>query len=465
MHAGAQEQQGLLEDSLKTKISTKYLETVSNKAEGLEKKINAKSAKTLRQFQQQELRMHRKLSKLDSLKAKQIFGDAQQQYASLENKLKDAKLNRYIPSLDSIGTSLKFLEQNPQFLSSAKDAGQKLKYAIDQVNGLKTELQKAEDIKTFIRQRKDYLRSQLKDLGFAKELKKLSKQSYYAAAQLNEYRELLKDHKKAERKTLELLTKTKLFKDFFRKNSMLASLFRLPGDDPSSFGGASLAGLQTRSQVTALIQSQISSGGPNAQQQLQQNIQQAQSELNRLKDKMNQAGGGSSDEELPDFKINNQRKKNFWKKWELGVNTQSNKPNSFFPVTTDISMMAGFRPHDNYVVGIGIGGLIGWGKDIRHIDISSQGMSIKSFAEIKIRGSFHFATEYEMVYRNEIRNIEQLKDRSVWQYSGLAGLSKVVSLKTKFFKKTKLQLMWDFLSYRQVPRTQAILFRVSYNIK
>jgi len=70
-----------------------------------------------------------------------------------------------------------------------------------------------------------------------------------------------------------------------------------------------------------------------------------------------------------------------------------------------------------------------------------------------------------MNYRSEIRNIEQLKDRSVWQYSGLAGLSKVVSLKTKFFKKTKLQLMWDFLSYEQVPRTQALIFRVNYNIK
>jgi hypothetical protein len=46
----------------------------------------------------------------------------------------------------------------------------------------------------------------------------------------------LKDHKKAERKAIELLSKTKLFKDFMRKNSMLASLFRLPGDqnDPLS---------------------------------------------------------------------------------------------------------------------------------------------------------------------------------------------------------------------------------------
>jgi hypothetical protein len=52
---------------------------------------------------------------------------------------------------------------------------------------------------------------------------------------------------------------------------------------------------------------------------------------------------------------------------------------------------------------------------------------------------------------------------SKWQQSGLVGISKVISIKSKFFKKTKLQLLWDFLSYEQVPRTQALKFRVGYN--
>jgi hypothetical protein len=52
---------------------------------------------------------------------------------------------------------------------------------------------------------------------------------------------------------------------------------------------------------------------------------------------------------------------------------------------------------------------------------------------------------------------------SSWQKSGLVGVSKIVSIKSKFFKKTKLQLLWDFLSYQQMPRTQPIKFRVGYN--
>jgi len=447
-------------------IPSAYLDNVTSKTSQLQLKLDRKSEKALQQMQKLEQKMMGKLRGRDSIKAKEIFGDAAQRYKELGQRLeKGLPLQQYLPSLDTAVTALKFLQQNPQFVSSVKDGGQRLSEALNKVKRMEGEFQKADEIRKWMRERKQYLKEGLLNLGFAKELKKLNKQLFYYSAQLNEYKELLKDHRKAERKALELLSKSSLFQKFFRKNSHLASLFRMPAEPDDPVNVANLSGLQTRASVNALIQNQLSSGGPNAQQQLQQNIQQAQSELNRLKDKVNQAGGGSSDEELPDFKINNQRKKNFWKKWGLGVNTQSNKPNSFFPVTTDISMMAGFRPHDNYVVGVGIGGLIGWGRDIRHIEISSQGMNIKSFAEIKIRGSLHFAAGYEMNYRSEIRNIEQLKDRSVWQYSGLAGLSKVVSLKTKFFKKTKLQLMWDFLSYEQVPRTQALIFRVNYNIK
>jgi hypothetical protein len=36
-------------------------------------------------------------------------------------------------------------------------------------------------------------------------------------------------------------------------------------------------------------------------------------------------------------------------------------------------------------------------------------------------------------------------------------------MKSRVFKKTKIQVLWDFLSYTQVPRTQAVLFRVGYD--
>ena len=49
--------------------------------------------------------------------------------------------------------------------------------------------------------------------------------------------------------------------------------------------------------------------------------------------------------------------------------------------------------------------------------------------------------------------------------AGLLGISKVVSIKSKLFKKTRVMLLWDMLSYQQVPRTQPVVFRIGYTIK
>ena len=68
-----------------------------------------------------------------------------------------------------------------------------------------------------------------------------------------------------------------------------------------------------------------------------------------------------------------------------------------------------------------------------------------------------------MNYKRTINDISQLESLSAWQQSGLLGLSKMVSLKTKFFKRTKVQVLWDFLSYGEVPRTQPVVFRIGYN--
>ena len=306
----------------------------------------------------------------------------------------------------------------------------------------------------------------MQQAGFAKELKKWNKQVYYFNQQLNDYKSLLKDHKRAEKKAMELLSKTKLFRDFLRKNSQLASLFRLPGDPADPTSPISFAGLQTRTQVNAIIQQQLLAGGPAAQQQFSQNLQQAQDQLNNWKNKLTQAGSSGSDDMMPEgFKPNNQKTKSFLQRVEIGTNIQSQKASGLFPATTDIGLSIGYKLTDKSILGIGASYKMGMGKDIRHINITHQGAGLRSFIDWKIKGSFWMSGGYEMNYRNAFRRIDVLKDLDAWQQSGLIGLSKVISLKTKFFSKTKLQLLWDFMSYQQLPRTQPILFRVGYAIK
>jgi hypothetical protein len=175
-------------------------------------------------------------------------------------------------------------------------------------------------------------------------------------------------------------------------------------------------------------------------------------------------GSENSDEEMPDgFKPNNQKTKSFLKRLELGTNVQSQKASNYFPVTSDLGLSLGYKLNDKSVIGVGASYKLGWGRNIHHINITQQGVSLRSFADWKIKGSFWLSGGYETNYRSEFQNVDQLKELNAWQQSGLIGLSKVVSLKTKFFKKTRLSFMWDFLSYQQVPRTQAVLFRVGYN--
>jgi len=310
------------------------------------------------------------------------------------------------------------------------------------------------------------LQQEFEQLGLVRELKKYNKELYYYSEQLKEYKQVLSDPIKFEKKAIELLSKTKVFQDFMRKNSMLASLFRIPGDPNDPTYLASLTGLQTRVQVNNLIQQQIASGGPNAQAQLQQGIQQAQSQMQQLKNKLMQFGKGSSDDIMPQgFKPNNQKTKSFLKRLEYGTNIQAQRSTYFFPATTDLGLSVGYKLNDKSIIGLGASYKVGLGRGWNNMELSSQGAGLRSYVDWKIKGSIWISGGYEMNYRSEFKSIDQLKDITAWQQSGLLGLSKVFAVKSKFFKKTKLQLLWDFLSYEQMPRTQPILFRINYALR
>jgi hypothetical protein len=280
-----------------------------------------------------------------------------------------------------------------------------------------------------------------------------------------EYKEAIKDSKKLERKAIELLSKTKAFQDFMRRNSQLASLFRLPGNDDAS--GASLAGLQTRVSVNALIQDRIGSGA-DAQAIFRQNVQSAQAQLSQLKEKIGKysngfVGNSSSDIDAPDFKPNEQKTKSFLKRLEYGGNVQSQRARMMFPITSDIGLSLGYKLNDKSIVGIGASYKMGLGKGWNNIKVSNEGVGLRSYVDYKLKKSLFISGGYEQNYRTLFTNVNQLRNYNAWQSSGLIGVSKKYSISKKL--KGNVQLLWDFLSYRQVPRTQAVLFRVEYTIK
>lgn len=443
----------------------KFIGKIHDKASRLEAKLDRQTEKYLMRLARREQRLKKQLSTIDSGAAQQLYGNSEQAYDGLMNQPADHERPRgqYIPLVDSIKTSLHFLQQHSGQFPQIN--GQQISGSLQQVNQLQSKLQYSEQVKAFIQQRKELMKQTLSKYSglpksLNKNLAKFNKEYYYYTQQLQEYRELLNNPDKMVQKGLDVLRRTDAFQSFMQKHSELAALFPMP----ANYGTPqALAGLQTRSQVQQLIQGQIAGAGPNAMQQVQQNLQMAQAEISRLKDKINELGGGNSDMEIPEFKPNTNRTKTFLQRLEWGTNIQSAKSNNFFPTTTDIGLSMGYKLNDKNSLGIGASYKIGWGKDIRHITVTSEGIGLRSFVDIKLKGSFYASGGFEYNYQQPFNPLSITNELDKWQQSGLAGLSKIISLKSKLFKKTKVQLLWDFLSYQQVPRTQAVKFRLGYN--
>ncbi|MBO9566972.1 MAG: hypothetical protein J7621_29640 [Niastella sp.] len=419
-----------------------------------------------------EQQLRRRLMKTDSAAARRLFGEASLHWLQMDAMVNNRPGNTpYIPYLDTLRTSLQFLQQYPALLTNAQATASQATTGIAHIQALEGQLQRADAINQMLREREQYLRDQLQNFGFTKALNRLNKQVYYYSQQVNEYKELLKHPGKIERKAINLLSRSTVFQEFMRRHSQLAGLFRLPGNDDNLFIGAGYTSLQTREQVTGILQQQLSASGPNAQQQFQQQLQTAQAELGKLQDKLlrssSRVGGHAGD--MPSFTPNNQKTKSFKHRLELGTNLQSQKASHYFPVTTDIGFSLGYKLNDQSTAGIGASYKIGLGQGWNDIKITHQGAGIRSFIDWKIKNSFWCSGGFEMNYRavlsdrnTTVPSTQTIPGSIVWQQSGLIGLSKKYQAGKKFTGKA--QLLWDFLSYRQIPRSQPIVFRVGYDL-
>jgi hypothetical protein len=461
---------------------SKFIDKINKKASSLQSGLEHQTVKYLQRLQKKEAKLKRKLSKIDSSAAARTF-NADTQYDALIKRIETptpkgegaAIHGEYMAGLDSLNGSLSFLQQNSQLVGYDKGLQDKLGNSLSEVNDVQDKLAETDEVKAFVRQRKEQIGSalgQYPDLpsSIINNYNDYTKELYYYSQQIKEYKDILSDPDKLTQKALSLLDKLPAFQQFMKDHSELAGLFGVPANYGSS---QALAGLQTRDQVQQLLQNQLASGGPNAQAVLTQNLQDAQAQLGQLKDKISKLGDGGADVDMPNFKPNNQRTKSFWKRLEYGTNLQTAHGNYFYPTTTDMGLSVGYKLNNNSTIGIGGSYKMGWGQNIQHIALSTQGASLRSYLDTKLKGSFYLSGGFEYNYQPLSVTMPSSNTGSSqalslggwgdWQQSGLIGLSKVVSVKTKFFKQTRLQLLWDFLSYEQVPRAQPIKFRVGYN--
>lgn len=441
-------------------IPAKFYSKVQKKYGSIDHQLSRKSVKYLEKLQKQENRISRKLSAMDSVSHK-ANGTVAQKYESFiqtfknkKEKLEAVNLNEYNSYIDTLTTSLSFLKK----LGSDGKAA----LPMEKLNELKDKFNQSAKVNEFINERKQQIQQLLSKYtklpgSLKRQFDKMRKTAYYYKAQVNEYKSMLKDPRKIEETAIKVVNKIPAFQKFMKENSQLASLFGLPGNYGTP---ASLAGLQTRASVQNLIQQRIASGGPNAMAQVRQNLSEAQGQLGKLKDKLNKLGGGSGDLDMPDFKPNTQKIKPFLDRLEYGANVQFSKNNQWVPSAANLALTLGYKINDKSLAGIGVSYSAGLGT-IQHIEITSQGIGLRSYLDWKIKNSFYASGGYEMNYNSAFKNIEELKNESAWQRSALLGISKKYQITKKV--KGKLQLLYDFLAYKHSPVSQPFLFRVGYN--
>ena len=442
-------------------LPDKFFSSLDKKTSSIEQKLTKQTNKYVDKLQRRENKLKKKLWKKDSALAKQLFDGVDEQYNKLKNLSGNVSKYQSVYSghLDSLSTALNFLKgQNIQ-------SNPALDKTLTQYKELQSKLNASDQVKKYLNQRQQLLKEQFQKLGMVKELKQFRKQVYYYQAQVKEYKQLFEDPNKLETKVMELVMKVPQFRDFFAKNSMLGSLFALPNSNATN-SVASLAGLQTRAMVNQSLVNQFGSSAA-VTQQLQQNVQSAQGQLNALKNKLSSYSTGSygnaAEGDIPGFKPNTQKTKSFLQRIEYGGNIQSQKARYFFPVTSDIGLSLGYKLNDKSSIGVGASYKLGWGSNWNNINISHQGVGLRSYLDWKIKGSFYFSGGYEQNYRSMISSIDQLRDYSTWQTSGLIGVSKKYKISKKM--KGEMKILWDFMSYQQVPKAQPILFRIGYSLK
>ncbi len=478
-----------------TDLPSRFLDKLGSKARSLDEQISRQTQKYLDHLTKVEQRLQQKLGAIDP-KSNVLFAYSGGQYAALVAKMRGETGSAttvlqgpYLPHADSVRVSLGFLQQHPESLSPAQAAA--LQNQLPAVSGQWQQLQSkfadAGQVRQYLSERKQVLQQYLSRMSnlpsaITKEYQNYNQSVYYYSSQLQQYRTLLDHPDQLQQKAMAALNRAPGFANFVQKNNQLAMLF---GGVETGTAKA-IAGLQTRDAVQELIKAKTGKSGVPAQDGAAGSTLQGGAQgvggigaptaggiasqlnaaglgLSALQDRVAKLGDAGKDMDDPNFKPNGQKTKSFWGRLEYGLNLQTQPSSSWYPTTTNLGITLGYRLSDNNTVGIGASALIGWGTDIGHVRVTGSGLGLRSYADIHLKKTFFLSGGLEYNYQPVFSNLRQLPGIHNWQQSGLIGVSKIVSVKSRVFSKTKLQLLWDVLSYSQTPQTAPIKFRVGYS--
>ena len=476
-------------------LSEHALNVLNNRYAALNKLVERQTEKMLRRMQKKELALQQQLQGRDSLKARALFAQTQADYQRLLAKLQAGTsvaslanpLKQYIPGVDSMQTALRFLGQ----LNTAGQTGlpnipggqlQSIQSASQQLLQLQGTLQNANEIQSFIRQREQDLRDQLMNSGVGKQLQGINQEAYYYQAQLSQYKDMLNDPDKMAQTVLSVVRQAPAFQKFWQRNSYFSQLFPAP---PPGVAGTplALAGLQTREQVQKEVQSRLGisangaatqaaekegssgGGGGGGLAYLQQQMQKMATQLQQMKSNLAQYGTSSTtglsngNMTVPNFEPNSQHTKTFLKRIQYSFVMQNSPSGGALPAISSLGVNIGYKVNDKSTVGIGGSYLLGLGYPLKDMHLSNQGVGIRSFVDVKAKGSIWITGGFDYNYMQQFTSLQNIPHIDVWQKSALIGLTKKYRIGKR---ENNLQLLYDLLAGSEVPRGQPFVFRLGW---
>lgn len=446
-------------------IPLKYISAIDRKVGQYGHRVKSTTVSSLEKLSRWENKIRIRLEKMSPAVAAQLFGSGQQTFSMVLQRVQEGKramedqVVMYDAYRDKLSTGLNYLSDQTAHLD--EKLVKPLVVTSGKLDALSDQLDDTEALKVFIKERRMQLvNSCLQILGKHKYLTKISKESWYYAERIANYKTMFNEADKVEESVKRILHRIPAFREFIQQNSMLSSIF---GGGANSGGVPSLAGLQTNAGMQQLIRERLVTGGPNAMGIVQQNIQQAQAELSRLTGKLLNTFPESSKGELPDFKPNMERSRTFRQRLEYGMNVQFGKSTALMPPTSIIAMSIGYRINARSIVGAGISYKLGLGK-ISHIRFSNEGMGLRTFIDWKIKREIFITGGYEINSNMGLKNMGIAADGNTWKVAALIGLTKKVNLKTKWFKGSNLQILYDFLNRQHWPESNPWILRMGYRL-
>ncbi|HSC54489.1 MAG TPA: hypothetical protein VLC98_12740 [Phnomibacter sp.] len=471
-------------DTLTAKLR-RQAEGLNGAAQAEAQRMSDKMEEQTARLQQKMAKYERKLSKVfqqsDSLQqlAQQYMAKADPEYWLHKLQANDSLLatlgtGPYLQRLDSLKGMLKFLDQDINNIP-----------ALQSLAAMKARLGVTQEYQQMLDEKMSYWKQMLSVKGLTDKylpasFKKLQTEVLAYKSQVAQWKETLNDPAKMETEMLKLLNKLPAFQKFMQQNGELARLFG-GGVGASGTSGVPIPGLQTTQSVMSQLQQRMG-GGPQAQQFLQQQIQQGMDQLSQqqqmmdplaqikeqaagLVDKVMQGGALGNTAITPAQQEKAQLKsKSFGQRLEFGWNLQNAMHKQDFPAIRDVGISLGYKLNPRSVVGVGVAYKFALGESWKHIEWTHEGVGLRSFldwriakAGSKLLKGFWITGGFEMNYWQRIDNNAQWKNLA-WKQSGLVGLTKTV----KTGKKTmKMQLLWDFLSYN--TNSTPVVFRVGYS--